>query len=98
MFIEAVGKCAEVSPALKFGLSALGSNSARIKPRDTKRCEGSIDLDTHLKDAYPSDARWDYVLGYDGRSYFVEVHPATEGEVKVVVDINATLKGYQSDG
>lgn len=85
MFVKAVRNCAEISGALRPGLNALGSNSAKIRPGDTELCEGSVNIDSHLQELYPHDGRWDYTLGYDGRTYFVEVHPATAGEVKVVV-------------
>ncbi|MBE9145791.1 hypothetical protein [Planktothrix mougeotii] len=43
-------KAIENTPLLKNafekGLKALGSNSSKVKPLDTSKCEGSVDIDT----------------------------------------------------
>ena len=62
----------------------------RFRPRrffmpDTRKIEGSADIDTCLVSRYPSANRWDYAIGYDGRCYFVEVHPASTSEVTAVI-------------
>lgn len=61
---------------LRDGLQALGSNSSNIKPNDTRKCEGSVDIDNAVKQEFSSDNRWDYAVGYDGKTYFIEIHPA----------------------
>lgn len=38
-----------------------------------------------VKDKYPEEARWDYVIGYGQHAYFVEVHSAETSEVKMVL-------------
>lgn len=46
---------------------------------------GSVYLDKCLKTTNPHDARWDYVIGYSEKAYFVEVHPANTSNVDEVV-------------
>jgi hypothetical protein len=64
------------------------------------RLAGSVDLDAALADKFPNDARWDYGIGHqpaDAKGemvYWVEIHPATSGEVKVVLAKLAWLKRW----
>ena len=85
MFKEAIQKTTEIKDALKPGLQALGANSQKVRLGDSRLCQGSVDLDNHLKDQYPNDNRWDYVFGYSDQAYFVEVHPAHTSEVRTVI-------------
>lgn len=67
------------------GLQALGKNSSKIALEDTKKCSVSVDIDTCLKQKYPGDSRWDYVVSYQKKAYFVEIHPAFTTEVELLL-------------
>lgn len=67
----------------------MGTNSRYVSTKDTRKLDGSVDIDTCTHDNYPDEPRWDYVLSYDKRAYFVEVHPTTGGTVK---EMEAKLK------
>lgn len=79
---------------IKNGLQALGSNSSKVKPTDTTKCEGSVDMDSAVMSKYPNDSRWDYAVGYNGRTYFIEVHSAKTGEVSPVLKKLRWLKDF----
>lgn len=67
------------------GLQALGSNSNYISAQDTRAIEGSVDIDSCLLNLYPNSPRWDYIIGYSGKVYFIEIHPATDGKVDLII-------------
>jgi len=48
---------------------------------------GSIDVDKCFKQEYPSDNRWDYLVlnNSEIEGYFVEIHPASTGEVFTMI-------------
>lgn len=94
MFKEAIQKTAEIKDALKPGLQALGANREKVQVKDTRQCQGSVDLDNHLKNQYPNDNRWDYVFGYSDLAYFIEVHPAHTSEVRTVIQKLQWLKQW----
>lgn len=60
----------------------MGANSRYISVKETRKLDGSVDIDACTHDKYPDEHRWDYVLSYDEHAFFVEVHPATGGTVK----------------
>ena len=41
-------------------------------------------MDGATKKYYPTDSRWDYAIGYNGKAFFIEVHPASSSNVKEV--------------
>lgn len=82
---------------LRDGLQALGSNSSNIKPNDTRKCEGSVDIDNAVKQEFSSNNRWDYAVGYDGKTYFIEIHPADTSEVKTILKKLGWLKVFLSE-
>lgn len=84
-FKEAVSKCQEIQSALQPGLTALGGNSKVVKPKDSKSIDGSVDIDSALKIKYPTESRWDYVVGYADEALFIEVHPADTSNVEEMV-------------
>ena len=84
-FQAAIDKTPLLKDYLKNGLRALGSNSSKVQPTDTSKCEGSVDIDSAVKSTYPNDSRWDYAVGYNGKTYFIEVHSAKTDEVKSVL-------------
>jgi hypothetical protein len=84
-FKEAISATPLLKDVYKNGLQALGSYSNKVRPSDTKKCEGSVDIDTAVKEIYPNASRWDYAIGYDGTTYFIEVHSAETSQVKSVL-------------
>lgn len=84
-FKDTVESLTEIRGSFQSGLTALDSNSGKIKPDNTRLINGSVNLDDSLKKTYPNANRWDYIIGYNDKAYFVEIHPAAGGEVKVVL-------------
>lgn len=75
-----------IAGAYREGLQALESKDAgKVKPQNPRKLSGSVYLDKCLKTINPHDARWDYVIGYREKAYFVEVHPANTSNVDEVV-------------
>lgn len=75
-----------IAGAYREGLQALESKDAgKVKPQNPRKLSGSVNLDKCLKTTNPHDARWDYVIGYREKAYFVEVHPANTSNVDEVV-------------
>lgn len=75
-----------IAGAYREGLQALESkNAGKVKPQNPRKLSGSVYLDKCLKTTNPHDARWDYVIGYSEKAYFVEVHPANTSNVDEVV-------------
>lgn len=75
-----------IAGAYREGLQALESKDAgKVKPQNQRKLSGSVYLDKCLKTTNPHDARWDYVIGYREKAYFVEVHPANTSNVDEVV-------------
>lgn len=95
-FTNAVLGIKEISRHLKPGLSALKGNSCFIKTSNPKSLNGSVDIDEALKNLMPGDNRWDYVFGYVGKAYFIEVHPADTSNAKEMLKKVAWLKTWLS--
>jgi len=85
-FSEKVRAIDEINDCLRSGLQALGGNSTVVVTANSRDCQGSVDFDDCLQHRYPDTARWDYLIGYAGRAYFVEVHPATTRNVSEVIN------------
>ena len=81
------------------GLGAIkGSDRSKFDfLKDTRKINGSADIDTTVKKQFPTDNRWDYVVGYNGKAYFFEVHPMTEGEVATLIAKKDWLVGFLND-
>ena len=84
-FTEAVKNTPEISLSLRVGLQALKNDAGRVEATDNRKLNGSVDIDVTTRDLYPEDSRWDYVIGYEGKAYFLEVHSANTSEVKNVL-------------
>lgn len=93
-FQKAIENTPLLKNSFKNGLQALSSNSNKVKPLDTKKCEGSVDIDTTVKSIYPNASRWDYAVGYDGKTYFIEVHSAKTDEVNCFLNKLQWLKDF----
>ena len=94
-FTNAVLNTHEIAGCLKTGLQALGGNRSKVDVGNTRQLEGRVDIDTCIKRIYPNDPRWDYVFGYKGKVYYVEVHEATIGEIGEVVKKFEWLKHWR---
>jgi len=103
-FRQAVEATPVLAGALQSGLGAVrAAHKERILAEDTRRIQGSVDIDSALKSTHPNDARWDYAVGHRHRNgqvdtvYWIEVHPANSREVKAVLSklqwLRSWLKG-----
>lgn len=92
-FELAVTNTPDIAGGYKNGLQAFGRNSSFVEVDDIKKLEGSVDIDECTKELYPDEPRWDYALGYDGKAYFIEVHPASTSDVKTVIEKAKWLDG-----
>ena len=88
-FKTAVENTAELRDAWRRGLQALRNiDKQHVTAQDARRLAGSVDVDTALKDARPNEPRWDYAIGHrpsnsaNDMIYWIEIHPASDGEVK----------------
>jgi len=75
--------CKEISKneCCKTGLGAVKrSDREKYRFNNTREINCSIDIDSCLKDVFPEASRWDYLICYKDRAFFVEIHPANNGE------------------
>jgi hypothetical protein len=91
-FKDGVDQTPELNSTWREGLQALqGSDKQHIKVRTARRLTGSVNVDVALREKYPEENRWDYAIGHQPTNlkgeivYWVEVHPATDGQIKVVL-------------
>jgi hypothetical protein len=87
---QAVENTPDIKDCFKEGLSALGVYSQKINLG--RSCDGSVYLDKCVREKYPQENRWDYLIGYQGEAIFIAVHSAYTSEVKVVLKKLAWLK------
>lgn len=94
-FQKAVERTPDISTGYRSGLQALKRNErSSVVATDTRRLDGSLDIDTAVQEKYPNDNRWDYAIGYSGKVCYVEVHPAYTSEVSVVENKLKWLKTW----
>lgn len=86
-----VRACAALGQHYEVGLQALrNADRQHIRVKGPRQLTGSVDVDSALAGTLPNDPRWDYGIGHIARGngietvHWVEVHPATDGEVKVI--------------
>ena len=96
-FQTAIDKTPLLKDHLKNGLQALGSNSSKVKPPDTRKCEGSVNIDDAVERQFTSSNRWDYAIGYNGTTHFIEVHPAHTGDVTKIEEKLEWLKSFLAE-
>lgn len=84
----------EVSTCYKPGLKALGAYSSKVKTFKPGKTEGSVFLEKCLQKNYKDAPLWDYMIGYDSKVYFVEVHPASTSNVKKMIKKVQWLKQW----
>jgi len=87
-----------LAAALCNGLQALGANSQRVRMTPGSLAVCSVDLDSALRQQYPREPRWDYGVqcrrGQSEQIAWVEVHPATSGEVEAFLRKLGWLKKW----
>lgn len=97
-FEKAVYACPDL--VLQIGMRAVSHvNREKIRPQNSRSLTGSVDLDKDLRDQFPAEHRWDYVVGYKGcdgeeKAFFIEVHPAETSEIKTVIRKARNLKAW----
>lgn len=84
-FKKSIKKTPSISGCYEEGLRAMGSYSTKVQATNNSLLCGSVDLDACIKKANPHSSRWDYIVGYNEKAYFVEVHPASSSEVSTVL-------------
>lgn len=93
-FKHAVESTPEISTGFRNGLAALGANSEKVSVDNTRKLNGSVDIDSCTAQLHPNEARWDYALGYENKAYFLEVHPANTSNVQEMINKANWLKQW----
>lgn len=95
LFKEAVERTPDIQNGYRIGLKALkGKDAGCVTAENTRMVDGSVDVDACTRDLYPNEARWDYVVGYRGCAYFLEVHPAHTCNVKEMIKKAEWLRNW----
>jgi hypothetical protein len=90
-FKEAVLATSLLAHAYRRGLQALKeADRNRVTCGNTRRLRGSVNLDVALAARCPNEPVWDYGIGVAStrnpdRVWWLEVHPATAGNVPEVI-------------
>lgn len=85
-FRKAIENTPDVQHGYREGLQAIVKADKRaVMVKDARRLDGSLNIDEETKMLYPNESRWDYAVGYDGKVYYVEVHPANTSNVEEVI-------------
>ena len=95
-FQDAVAATPDIAFGYCIGLQALGANSAKITAPDMRLFGGSVDIDGCTRHLYPEESRWDYAFDYNGEVFYVEVHPAYEGDISEMEKKLTWLKTWLS--
>ncbi|HEV3036588.1 MAG TPA: hypothetical protein VHA33_02255 [Candidatus Angelobacter sp.] len=100
-FKKAVRMTPHLQNAWMQGLGALRSQDRpHVAPEDPRRLTGSADVDSALRPNEPNAHRWDFAIGHRHINrkkecvYWVEIHTASDKEVKVVLDKLRWLKTW----
>ncbi len=93
-FISAVDSCAEIKGKARPGLSALRTDSKMLKADNPRLIDGSVDIDTAVKNIYPADSRWDYAVEFNGQVFFIEIHPADTANIDEMIKKVKWLKAW----
>lgn len=97
IFISAVDSCAEIKGKARPGISAMGNDSILLHVDYPRLIDGSLDIDNAVKKLYPYASRWDYAIGYNGKVYFIEIHPADTKNVDEMIKKVKWLKEWLKD-
>lgn len=96
-FQNAVEHTPEISAGFRNGLTALGANSEKVTVDDTRKLDGSVDIDACTTKIRPTEPRWDYAIGYESKAYFLEVHPANTSNVQEMINKANWLKQWLNE-
>jgi hypothetical protein len=92
-FVEKVKNTEDLKDCLKPGLQALTEQyKNKIKAKKPRKINGSIFLEECL-----SGGTWDYIIGYNDETFFVEIHPAETSEVNTVLNKLRWLKEWKRE-
>jgi hypothetical protein len=104
-FKKAVGQTLHLEKAWCAGLLALrAEDKPHIVPEDTRRLRGSVDVDKALQKVEPNANRWDFGIAYQHADlkeefvYWVELHTASDSQVKVVIRKAEWLRRWLGNG
>ena len=94
-FRMAVEETPDVANGYCPGLQALENvDKGAVKLKYKRKVDGSLNIDKETKLLYPNDPRWDYAVGYDGKVFFVEVHPANTSNIAEMAKKKEWLKKW----
>jgi hypothetical protein len=97
-FRDDVVATSDISGCYQCGLNGIKSSErSYFRFSDTRKIDGSVDIDSCVKSKYPYDNRWDYMIGYNDEIYFVEIHPASTSEVRTMISKLTWLKQWLRD-
>lgn len=96
-FKSAVKETPDIADSYKAGIGAIkGSDRDKIKFTDNRLVGGSVEIDEEYHRKHPQDKsnRWDYVISYNKKTLYIEIHPVSPGEAKVVINKLEWLKKW----
>lgn len=94
-FQMAIENTEDVKNGFCMGKQAIKSaDRGKVDAADMSSLQGSLDIDSQVRDIYPDEPRWDYALSYADKIYFFEIHPAETSEVDRVVSKVKWLKSW----
>jgi hypothetical protein len=103
-FKEAVEKTPGLKNAHKLGLRALrAEDRPHVVAEDTRSLTGSADIDTAFQKLDPNANRWDFAIAYQHANrtaefiYWLELHTASDSQVKVVIKKALWLRNWLRD-
>jgi hypothetical protein len=103
-FKNAVNETPDLKDSWCAGFQAfLRADKDHVAAEDTRRVAGSVHVDAALKERFPEDNRWDYAVGHQPTNvkgevvYWIEIHSANSGEVKVVLAKLEWLQRWLND-
>jgi len=97
-FKDDVTATIDISSCFRSGLNGVKHSERKyFNFPDTRKIDGSVDIDSCTMPLYPQDNRWDYVVGYDGRTYFAEIHPANTSQVRTMISKLKWLQKWLRD-
>lgn len=84
----------DIADGYRKDLTALGQYSSKVEVSTPRLLQGSVDIDACTIAKYPNANRWDYAFAYNSEVFFIEVHPANSGEVRIVLKKLQWLKDW----
>ncbi len=103
-FADAIRNSSLLTQAFKNGLQALSpADCQHVVVDNTRQLAGSLNLEDALRSSYPNPPIWDYGIGHRRAAhgehtsdfvYWLEVHPATDGDIEPVLRKLTWLKSW----